>query len=73
MHAIEMIFDFREIPDKRKVKLLALKLRKDALWWTNLYAKRVRQRKEKIITWDKMKSKLKSHFRPPYYLKDSYS
>ena len=74
MHTIKVMFDFRKIPEEKKVKLLTLKLRKYAsLWWTDLYAKRLRQRKEKIRTWDKMKSKLKSEFLPPFYLQDYYS
>ena len=34
---VERIFEYKEIPDEQKVKLVALKLRKYAsLWWTNL-------------------------------------
>jgi len=44
---------------------VALRLRKYAsLWWANLCAKRVREKKAKIRTQDKMKSKLKPHFLP---------
>jgi len=53
---------------------VALKLRKYAsLWWTNLLTKRVRQGKEKIRTWDKMKAKLKARFLPPNYIQNNYS
>ena len=53
---------------------MALRLRKYAsLWWTNLNAKRLRERKSKIRTWDKMKSKLKAHFLPPTYVQYCYS
>ena len=31
------------------------------------------ERKEKIKTWEKMKSKLKARFLPPLYVQDSYS
>jgi len=56
------------------VKLVALKLRKYAsLWWTNLLAKRVRQGKGKIRTWEKMKAKLKSRFLPPNYIRNNYT
>jgi len=38
-----------------------------------LYAKRVRNRKEKIRTWEKMKTKLKARFLPSSYVRDSYA
>jgi len=55
------------------VKLIALRLRKYAsLWWTNLNAKRTRETKTKINTWDKMKSKMKARFLPSTYVQDNY-
>jgi len=61
MHTVERIFEYDEVPEDKKVKLVALRLRNYAsLWWTNLCAKRVRNRKSKIRTWEKMKAKLKS-------------
>ena len=43
MQTIERIFEYKEIQDDKKVKLVALKLRKYAsLWWTNLLTKRDR-------------------------------
>jgi len=58
---VERIFDFKDALEERKVKLIALNLRKCAsLWWTSFCAKRVRLRKDPIRTWDKMQSKLKS-------------
>ena len=41
--------------------------------WNNLCAKRVRNKKSKIRTWEKMKAKLKSGFLSPTYIQDSYS
>jgi len=47
---------YKDVPKDNKVKLMALRLRKYAsLWWTSLCTKRVRKRKEKIKTWEKMK------------------
>jgi len=69
MQTVERIFEFKEISEDKKVKLIALKLRKYAsLWWTNLLTKRVRQGKGKIRTWEKMKAKLTAHFLPPNYI-----
>jgi len=65
LHMVERIFDHKDVLEEKKVKLIAFKLRKYAsLWWTNLCVKRVRNLKEKIKTWEKMKAKLKSRFLP---------
>jgi len=74
LHTVERVFKYKDIPDDKKVKLVALRLRKYAsLWWMNLNAKRLRERKTKICTWEKMKTKLKAWFLPPTYVKDCYS
>ena len=74
MQTVERIFEYEEIPEDKKVKLVALKLKKYApLWWTNLLAKRVRQGKGKIRTWEKMKTKLKARFLLPTYIQNNYS
>ena len=74
MQTIERIFEYKEIPKDKKVKLIALKLRKYAsLWWTNFLTKRVRQGKGKIRTSEKIKTKLKACFLPPNYLQNNYS
>jgi len=69
---VERIFEFKDILEGKKVKLVPLKLRKYAfIWLSNVVSKRVRKGKEKIKTWDKIKAKLKSKFLPPYYLQDN--
>ena len=74
MQTVERIFEYKEVPEDQKVKLVALKLGKYAsLWWTNLLAKRVRQGKSKIRTWEKMKAKLKDRFLPQNYIQNNYS
>jgi len=71
---LERIFDYKEIPEEKKVKLVAIRLSKYAsLWWSNLCAKRARQGKGKIRTWEKIKTKLKAYFLPPSYLQDNYA
>ena len=53
---------------------MALRLRKyTSLWRTNLNAKWLRERKLKIRTWRKMKTKLKARFLLPTYVQDCYS
>ena len=74
LQTVERVFEYKEIPDEQKVKVIALKLRKYAsLWWTNLLAKRARQGKGKIRTWEKMKNKLRGRFLPPNYVQDNYT
>jgi len=69
LHIVARVFDYKYIPEDKKVKLVALRLRKYAfLWWINLCAKRAKKRKSKIRTWAKMKSKLKNRFLPLFYL-----
>ena len=74
IQTVERVFEYKEVPDEQKVKIIALKLRKYAsLWWTNLLTKRARQGKGKIRTWDKMKAKLKGRFLPPNYVQANYA
>ena len=70
---VERVFEFKDISEEKKVKLVALKLRKYAsIWWSNVMTKRVRKGKGKMRTWEKTKSKLTSKFLPPYYLQDNF-
>ena len=73
LRTVERVFDYKDIPEEKKVKLVALKLRKYAsIWWANLMTKRARKGKGKIRTWAKMRDKLKSKFLPTHYLHDNY-
>ena len=46
---VERVFNYQEIDHERKVKIVALKLRKYAsTWWTNVCVKRKREGKEKV-------------------------
>ena len=63
LQTVERVFDFKDIPDEKKVKLVALKLRRYAsTWWANIVAKRAKKGKRKIKSWRKMKTKLKEKF-----------
>jgi len=51
LHTAERVFEYKDVSEDKKVKLLALRLRKyTSLWWANMCAKRVRERKSKIKT-----------------------
>lgn len=44
IHTVERVFDFKEVPEDRKVELVALKPRKyTGLWWENLKRQRTRE------------------------------
>ena len=37
LHTVKRVFEYKDIPDDKKVKLVALRLRKYAsMWWANL-------------------------------------
>jgi len=74
LQTVERVFDFKDIPEEKKVKLVALKLRRYAsTWWANVVAKRAKKGKGKIKSWRKMKAKLKDKFLPSHYLQENYS
>ena len=49
LRTVERVFDYKQTPDNKKVKIVALKLTKYAsTWWASICAKRARQGKDKI-------------------------
>ncbi|GKE55791.1 hypothetical protein Tco_1494976, partial [Tanacetum coccineum] len=49
-------FTGKDIPDKLKVKLVAIKLQQHALlWWDHVTKRRRMEGKSKVETWEKMK------------------
>jgi len=74
LQMVERMFEYKDVPQDKKVKLVVLKLRKCAsLWWENVVKKRAKRGKSKIWNWEKMKPKLKDRCLPPSYLQDNYS
>ncbi|GJX32197.1 reverse transcriptase domain-containing protein, partial [Tanacetum coccineum] len=58
-------FTGKDIPDKLKVKLVAIKLRQHALlWWDHVTKRRRMEGKSKVETWEKMKKLMKAKFLP---------
>ncbi|XP_071713543.1 uncharacterized protein [Rutidosis leptorrhynchoides] len=63
----------KDIPEKLKVKLVALKLRKHAsLWWDHVKKQRLAARKSKVETWDKMKKLMRDKFLPENHRQDAF-
>ena len=57
---IKRIFNFKDIPDNRKVKIVAIKLRKHAsIQWEHFKRQRQQEGRDHIVTWGKMKKELK--------------
>ncbi|XP_017255857.2 transposon Ty3-I Gag-Pol polyprotein isoform X1 [Daucus carota subsp. sativus] len=69
LNTVERIFEFKEVPENMKVKLVAIKLKgRASAWWEQLKLKRERRGKSKIVDWEKMKKKLKENFLPHNYV-----
>ncbi|KAK1306353.1 hypothetical protein QJS10_CPA10g01096 [Acorus calamus] len=66
--AVERFFDYREVPDAKKTKLVAIKLKGGAsAWWEQLQLSRTRMGKRPIQTWYRMKQLLRQRFLPVDY------
>lgn len=53
-------FDYKKVLEYRKVKLVAIKLKKQGLiWWEHIKRQQEREGRTRIVTWSKMKRKLK--------------
>lgn len=65
---VEEIFDFKEVPKNRRVKLVATRLRGRALaWWQQTKLTRERMGKSMVVEWDKMKKLMRATFLPYNY------
>jgi len=57
---VERIFDFKDVPENHKVKIVTIKLRKRAIiWWEHLKRQRQQEGIDHNVTWEKMKRELK--------------
>src|SRR5574338_1260715 len=65
---VEEIFDFKEVPEDRKVKLVATRVRgRDMAWWQQTKLTREGMGKSKIVVWEKIKKLMKAMFLPYNY------
>jgi hypothetical protein len=73
LQTVERIFEYKEIAEDKKVKIIAVKLKKHAyIWCENLIKKRAREGKSKIKTWEKMRRELTIKFLPSHYYQDNF-
>ncbi|VFQ90318.1 unnamed protein product [Cuscuta campestris] len=74
LETIERVFDYTEVLEDRKVKLVALKFRGYAsTWWTNTTTKRKREGKVAVKTWTKMRTLLRKKFIPTHYIRENFA
>ncbi|XP_050368930.1 uncharacterized protein LOC126787035 [Argentina anserina] len=73
LNTVERVFDYKVVPDEDRVKMVAIKLTKQAsAWWETLKLRRERLGKSKIKSWEKMKKAMKEKFLPDNYVQDSF-
>nr|TKS08043.1 hypothetical protein D5086_0000106930 [Populus alba] len=67
------VLEFKQVPDDRRVALVATRLRGRAgAWWQQVKKARTLQGKGKITSWDKMKKNMRSAFLPYNYTRTLY-
>lgn len=65
---VERFFEYMSIPEERKVKLVAYKLKGGAsAWWERLQHSQTREGKGPVTSWLKTKRLLNAQFLPPYF------
>ncbi|PWA56672.1 reverse transcriptase domain-containing protein [Artemisia annua] len=71
--AVEEVFEFKDIPENKRVPLIATKLRgRASAWWQQLKLTRERVGKPKVTTWQKMKKCMRANFIPHNYQRLMY-
>ena len=74
LYTVDRVFDYKELLDERKVKLVAIKLRGyTSLWWENFKKERDLLGKDRIHSWEKMKKELKKRFLAENYKQGALS
>ena len=70
----ENFFNYINMPKRKKVHLVALKLKLGAsAWWEQVEVNRRRNGKNHIIAWEKRKKLMKARFLPPNYEQTLYN
>ncbi|VFR03504.1 unnamed protein product [Cuscuta campestris] len=65
LNEVDRIFEYKDVPDRDKVKLVAIKLHgRASAWWEQMRRSREKKGKPKINDWEKMKGKMRAHFLP---------
>ena len=74
LNQVERILEYHEIPNHKRVKLVAIKLKgRASAWCKQFQMQRVRMGKRKIREWPKMKKALEKQFLPFNYMQSLYN
>uniref|UniRef100_A0A2N9J449 Uncharacterized protein n=2 Tax=Magnoliopsida TaxID=3398 RepID=A0A2N9J449_FAGSY len=74
LNHVERVFEYHEIPDHKKVKIVGIKLKgRASAWWEQIQTQQVKFGKKKIQDWSKMKKKLQEQFLPFNYLQTQFA
>jgi hypothetical protein len=73
INTVDEVLEFKQVPEDKRVALVATKLRGRAgAWWQQVKKTRTLQGKGKITYWDKMKKHMRSAFLPYNYTRTLY-
>jgi hypothetical protein len=73
INTVDEVLEFKQVPEDRRVALVATRLRGRAgAWWQQVKKTRTLQGKEKITCWDKMKKHMRFAFLPYNYARMLY-
>uniref|UniRef100_A0A2N9I3J9 CCHC-type domain-containing protein n=1 Tax=Fagus sylvatica TaxID=28930 RepID=A0A2N9I3J9_FAGSY len=73
LSTVERVFEYYEVPEQKKTKLVGVKLRgRASAWWEQVQVHRLRRGKPKVQEWAKMKKKLSAQFLPHNYAQQLY-
>jgi len=74
LQTVERVFEYKEVPEEQKAKIVVAKLKKQAsIYWENLKRKRKCEGKSKIKTWEKMRQNLTHKYLPPHYYQHNFT
>ncbi|CAA7034520.1 unnamed protein product [Microthlaspi erraticum] len=74
LNTTEELMSFKEVPAYMKVALVATRFGgRASAWWQQMKDKRARQGKDRIVSWEKLKKKMRKAFLPFNYARTLYT
>ena len=65
---VDRFFAYKDVPEERRVKTVACKLKGGAsVWWERIQSRRLREERHPVRTWSRMKQLMKCEFLPLDY------